>query len=129
MDTKEIRIAIPTNAPGGADSTVSEHFGHCDGFTVLTLKGGTISDEALVALPEHGQGGCMIPVQALVEAGADAVVVGGIGQRPLMGFQQFKVPVFHASGIRAVRDVAEAFYAEKLALLEPSQACGGGHEH
>ena len=39
-------IAIPSDAPGGLASTISEHFGHCGAFTIvgdLTIRGETRS--------------------------------------------------------------------------------------
>lgn len=33
----KIRIAIPTNSPGGFEAERSDHFGHCDIFTLLDV--------------------------------------------------------------------------------------------
>ena len=37
-------IAIPSEAPGGLDSTISEHFGHCGAFTIVEVEDGEIGD-------------------------------------------------------------------------------------
>ena len=35
-----MKIAIPTNAPGGIEGARSGHFGHCDVFTVVEVSDG-----------------------------------------------------------------------------------------
>ena len=32
-----MRIAIPTNNPGGLEASRSDHFGHCEVFTIVSL--------------------------------------------------------------------------------------------
>ncbi len=34
-----MRIGIPSDRPGGLDAGVSAHFGHCDLFTAVEIKG------------------------------------------------------------------------------------------
>lgn len=33
----KMRIAIPTNSPGGLDADRSDHFGHCDIFAMVDI--------------------------------------------------------------------------------------------
>ena len=46
----------------------------------------------------HTEGGCMAPVLVLAEHNVDAIVVQGIGGRPLMGFNQVGIPVLAGVG-------------------------------
>jgi len=126
-------IAVPTSHTADAKSIgdvhVSPHFGHCDQFTILTVSNGKITDSRHVATPEHGEGGCMVPVRMILNENADAVVVAGIGGRPLQGFDHFGIPVFHANGLSTVQDIVSAYCQKSLPVLDPSQACGGDHKH
>ena len=72
-------LAVPSNNPGGLEAIRSDHFGHCDLFTLVTIKDGAIDKVETVSNQEHGAGGCMIPVQFLKDQGVDVLVVGGIG--------------------------------------------------
>ena len=82
------RIAIPSMANGGLDGKRAGHFGHCDTFTLVDVKDGTIDKVTTIANQTHEQGGCMVPVNLLADNQVNALIVGGIGMRPLMGFRQ-----------------------------------------
>ena len=85
---KNGRIAVPSNGNGGLDATRSGHFGHCDVFTFIDIENGEIKNVSTIQNQEHVQGGCMVPVNLLASHNVNALVVGGIGMRPLMGFKQ-----------------------------------------
>lgn len=53
---KNVKIAVPTNNPGGMAATRSDHFGHCDLFTVIDLQDGKIAGVDTFANVEHGAG-------------------------------------------------------------------------
>ena len=38
-----MKVAIPSEKPGGLHASRSEHFGHCDVFTVVELKENSVS--------------------------------------------------------------------------------------
>ena len=84
-----MKIAFP-GTEAGLDSEIVAHFGHTAAFVTVEIAddGKTIGKVELVTNPPHGQGGCMMPVNILKNAGVTHVVLGGIGQRPLMGFVQ-----------------------------------------
>ena len=52
----------------------------------------------------HTEGGCMAPVLVLAEHNVDAIVVDGIGGRPLMGFNQVGIAVHAGVGRRRADD-------------------------
>ena len=89
------RIAIPSNGEGGLSGTRAGHFGHCDVFTLIDVEDGQIKEVSILKNQEHVQGGCMVPVNLLAQNRVNALVVGGIGMRPLMGFRQVGIDVFH----------------------------------
>lgn len=127
-----VKVVVPTNNPGGMEAERSDHFGHCDVFTLITINDGKIDSVETMEQIEHGAGGCMVPVQTLRDYGAHAIVVGGIGARPLAGFAEVGIDVYFAprEQIRTVDDVMTAFLAGNLPVMQPGQACkGGGNCH
>lgn len=119
-----LKLGFPTLNGSGLDDQVSPHFGHCPHFTLVDVDTDAKSVGAVnvVEQPPHMTGGCMVPVMALKKAGADAVVVNGIGMRPLMGFQQVGVTPF--LGLEGtVKENVDAFLAGKLEILSRG-TCG-----
>jgi predicted Fe-Mo cluster-binding NifX family protein len=121
------RIAVPSNNPGGLEGARSEHFGHCDLFTLVDVENGTVIGVNTVANVEHGAGGCMTPVSMLKEHGVQAILVAGMGARPLQGFAQVGIDVYFAArhAFETVAEVVSGMMENKLILMEPTQACQG----
>ncbi len=95
---KGIRIAIPSELPGGLEARRSGHFGRCECFTLVDLEDGAVGQVQVLTNAPHTEGGCMAPVMALAEHLVDAIVVDGIGGRPLMGFNQVGIAVHAGIG-------------------------------
>ncbi|MFP3983118.1 MAG: NifB/NifX family molybdenum-iron cluster-binding protein [Desulfurivibrionaceae bacterium] len=134
MDKK--RIAVPSSRPGGLDGNRSQHFGHCDMFTLVDIDQGKISAVGILNNENNGAGSCTGPVQLLRQNGVDAVVVAGIGARPLQGCEDAGIAVYFAAeqAYLRVEDVVSDFTANRLARMDPTQACQGhgkchGHSH
>ncbi|MFC1848007.1 NifB/NifX family molybdenum-iron cluster-binding protein [Chloroflexota bacterium] len=125
---KNGRIAVPSVGNGGLDGQRSQHFGHCDAFTLVDVENGEISNVTVVANQEHQEGGCMVPVIALSNLQVDALVVGGIGPRPLMGFNEFGIDVYHDAICTEIKPVVEGLIAGNLPIISVDQTCGGGGE-
>jgi len=123
---KNGRIAIPSNGQGGLDSTRAGHFGHCDVFTFVDVEEGKIQQVTTLQNQEHVQGGCMVPVNLLADNKVDALIVGGIGMRPLMGFRQVGINVYHDDQRAEIRPVVEDLIAGNLLEIKNDQVCGGG---
>jgi predicted Fe-Mo cluster-binding NifX family protein len=124
MPTKT--VAIPSMHPGGLDAMRSGHFGHCDVFTLIQVENGEIHDISVVQNPPHQQGGCQAPVNLLHSSGADAIIVGGIGMRPLMGFRQMGIEVYFGPEGETVGMVVDHLLQGRLELIGENQVCGGG---
>lgn len=123
-------IAIPSLNPGGLEAAVSEHFGHSDCFTLVTVEDNEVKDTKVLPGIPHEQGGCMAPVQYLASAGVQVMIAGGMGFRPLMGFQQVGIRVFHGGQTQTVSDAVEALTSGQLAQFSQQHTCGGaGHGH
>jgi predicted Fe-Mo cluster-binding NifX family protein len=123
---KNGRIAIPSNGEGGLKGTRAGHFGHCDVFTFVDVENGKIKEISTIQNQEHVQGGCMVPVNLLAGYEVNALVVGGIGMRPLMGFKQVGIDVYYDASRPEIRPVVEDLIAGKLPMIEENQVCGGG---
>jgi predicted Fe-Mo cluster-binding NifX family protein len=123
---KEGRIAVPSLNQGGLDGIRAGHFGHCDVFTLIDVENGEIKEVSTIQNQDHVQGGCMVPVQLLAENQVNALIVGGIGLRPLMGFKQVNIDVYYDVERGEIRPVVEDLIAGNLPLIQSDQVCGGG---
>ena len=119
-------VALPSESPGGLEANLSAHFGHCDVYTLVTVEDDQIKEVSLLPGVPHAQGGCMAPVQHLAGNGAKVLIAGGMGMRPLMGFNQVGIKVFHGGGSRAVKEAVEAFVQGRLPEFSQEHTCGGG---
>lgn len=124
MDT--VIIAIPSDLPGGLDAPLGQHFGHCDIYTIVEARGSEILDVRTLENVPHQQGGCMAPVNHLAGNGVNVLIAGGMGMRPLMGFQQVGVRVFHGGGAPSVGHAVSAFLMGGLPAFSLENTCGGG---
>jgi predicted Fe-Mo cluster-binding NifX family protein len=122
----KIRIAVPSIGEGGLDGQRAGHFGHCDVFTCIDAEDGKITSVTTIENVEHTQGGCMVPVNLLARHEVNALIVGGIGMRPLMGFRHVGIDVYHDDERPAIRPVIEDLLAGRLTLISDEQVCGGG---
>jgi predicted Fe-Mo cluster-binding NifX family protein len=125
-------LAVPSNTPGGLEAAVSNHFGHCDTFTLINIQAGKIAAVDTVANLEHGTGGCVEPVNVLRAKGVGALVVGGLGARPMQACADAGIAVYYtdkAAGAK-VEDAVSGLLAGKFAKMQPEQVCkGSGHCH
>jgi predicted Fe-Mo cluster-binding NifX family protein len=121
------KIAVPSTAPGGLDSLMSDHFGHCDLFTILTIQGQEVVAVSTVENVAHGAGGCLAPIGLLAEKGVNAIVVAGMGQRPLAGFQEAGIKVFWLarSPKPAIKELVAELCTGKRQPMALSQVCKG----
>lgn len=120
------RIAVPSLGNGGMDGQRAGHFGHCDVFTFVDVEGGKVKQVSTLSNQEHVQGGCMVPVNLLADNNVTSLIVGGIGMRPLMGFNQVGIDVFYDVDRAEIRPVVEDLIAGKLPIITNDQVCGGG---
>jgi predicted Fe-Mo cluster-binding NifX family protein len=120
------RIAIPSTLPGGMESALGAHFGHCECYTVVDVAEGRITQVGTLPNVPHVQGGCMAPVNHLAQSGVNVLLAGGMGMRPLMGFQQVGIKVYHGGDATMVKDAVDAFLAGGLVPFSLNQTCGGG---
>ena len=122
---RSIQVAVPSLSPGGLDAPCSPHFGRSEGFTIVKIEEGEIREARVVPNPPHGHGGCLAPVRTVASEGVEAVIVRGIGFRPLLGFRQAGIEVYLGPP-GTVRDAVTAFAEGGLDPLPEDFVCGGG---
>ena len=118
-------VAIPSALPGGLEAGMGMHFGHCEIYTIVDIEDGKVT--AIRTLPPiaHQQGGCLAPVNYLAGEGVNVLLAGGMGMRPLMGFNQVGVQVYYSGNYPTVGDAVQAFIEGKLPVFGPENSCGG----
>lgn len=121
-----MKIAFPSAAPGGLNGALSSHFGHCEVFTLVDVEGDEVKQVNSLPNAPHEQGGCMAPVMTLKNAGVEMLVAGGMGQRPLLGFQQVGIEVYFNENAATVDEALQLILGGKARKFGPAHVCGGG---
>jgi Mrp family chromosome partitioning ATPase/predicted Fe-Mo cluster-binding NifX family protein len=80
-----VKIAIPL-----AEGTLCNHFGHCEQFALIDLRGKNIIQKVMVTPPPHEPG--LLP-RWLGEKGVDLIIAGGMGQRAVSLFNERGIKV------------------------------------
>jgi predicted Fe-Mo cluster-binding NifX family protein len=124
---KNGRVAVPTAGQGGLEAQRSGHFGHCDTFTIIDIKDGGIENVSTVPNSEHPQGGCLVPVNLLASHNVNALIAGGMGIRPLLGFREAGLDVFCDTTHPGVRESVDALMDGTLERMSEDHVCQGGH--
>jgi predicted Fe-Mo cluster-binding NifX family protein len=119
-------IAVPSEQPGGMEAPLGAHFGHCAVYTLVSVSDSQINEVQVIPNVPHQQGGCMAPVQYLAGKGVKKLIAGGMGLRPLMGFQQVGIDVFYGGGAITVGEAINALVDGKLPQFSQENTCGGG---
>lgn len=118
---KNMKIVIPTE-----NERLCSHFGHCESFTFVDVNPETreiLNIETRV--PEEG-----ISCQSanwISEQGANIVLAGGMGGRPLDIFTRNGVKVVPGCPELPVKELVAGYLEGTLATGE--NACGGEHNH
>jgi len=128
-------IAVPSDTTDGLDAAISGHFGHCAAFTLVNVADDVIEEVSILENSGHVEGGCMAPVTLLKEQGVEVLLAGGLGGRPLAGFQQVGIEVRSKEEAGTVREAVELFVSGGCRVFGEEQTCGGGeggcggHDH
>lgn len=123
---KNIVVAVPSTHPGGLESALGAHFGHCDLYTLVDVVEGQVQNVRTLPNVPHQQGGCMAPVNHLAQNGVHVLIAGGMGMRPLMGFNQVGIDVLYGAGAQTVGEAVNAFLSGGLQQFTTEFTCGGG---
>ena len=117
-----MKICIPTS-----EGKLCSHFGHCDSFTFVEIDSKTheilnIEEQ----IPKEG-----ISCQSagwIAKMGANKVLAGGMGAKPMMMFAQNNVEVIAGCPELPIKEVVENYLSNTLEIGK--NTCGGkGHDH
>ena len=95
-------------------------------YTLVNVEDAQVKDVKVIPNVPHQQGGCMAPVNYLSENGVKALIAGGMGMRPLMGFNQVGIEVYSGGASRTVGEAVNALVSGELAQFSQEHTCGGG---
>jgi predicted Fe-Mo cluster-binding NifX family protein len=110
-----LRLAVPSDLPGGLDAARSGHFGTCPCFTVIDVVDDVMVNSFTVPNPRHPKGDSRLTqVLLLGENSVDVLIVAGIGRRPLLTCLQAGMRVFAGEDRHTVREVVQAFIDAEL---------------
>ena len=118
---KIMKIAIPTEG-----NKLCSHFGHCESFTFVEVNPDTkeiLNIESKI--PDDG-----ISCQSaswIAEEGANIILAGGMGQRPLQIFERTGVKVVPGCPELEIKELVNNFL--NSTLITGENACGGEHSH
>lgn len=112
-----MKIAVATE-----QGLVTQHFGHCEGFTIFEADGAEIKNQQFVPNPGHQPG--FLPV-FLKEQGADVVIAGGMGGRAQTLFDEQGIAVI----VGAVGDCKQAVKSYLSGSLKSTESVCHEHAH
>ncbi|MBN2518623.1 MAG: NifB/NifX family molybdenum-iron cluster-binding protein [Candidatus Altiarchaeota archaeon] len=86
-----MKIAIPSESPGGREAMVALHFGRCGFYTIWDT---TTEEFEIIENTSNHFGGAKAPPELLAGMGIQILLCGDIGPRALTMFKEFGVDVY-----------------------------------
>lgn len=118
-------LAVPSVGAGGLEGERSGHFGRCDVFTLVEVKDGEVTAVSVIDNPPHQEGGCLRPVELLASHSVNALVVAGMGARPLAGFRDAGIDVYFDDVTPGIGDVVKRVVTGECVPMDDRYVCGG----
>ena len=118
-----MRLVFPTNENEGYLSKRGAHFGKAKFYTIVTLQDGKIIDVEGIQNGGHDSGACGSAVTNIMNLKPDALIVGGIGGRPALGFAEAGLDVYFDQTSPTVQDSLNEFLANKLEKSSGQGTC------
>ena len=121
------KIAIPSMSDSGLESDICFHYGSCEYFTIVYIKNKDIESVKTISnLSPESEHNCTTPSMILKSHNVDAVLVAGIGGRPLMSLAEKSIKVF--AGITGkVSNAVEDYNNGLLQELSMNGTCNCSH--
>jgi predicted Fe-Mo cluster-binding NifX family protein len=119
-----MRVVIPTSTPDGLLAKRGAHFGKAPFYIAVDIENGEIAEVSAVENPGHAGGACGNAVTNIQSLGADALIVAGIGGRPLEGFKQVGIKVYFDNISPTVAEAVDRFIKGEIEEIRPEDACG-----
>ena len=123
--SERMLLAVPSLGEGGLEAERSAHFGQCDCFTLIDVVDGEIAEVRVVKNPPHEEGGCLRPVNLLASHGVNALIAGGMGARPLAGFNEAGIAVYFENQNPGIGDAVRLVLSGAVETMDARHVCGG----
>jgi len=114
-----MKICVPTMGGGGLDEQVCEHFGKAPTYTIVDTD---TSDLKVIENTSEHMGGVGKPPDLILSAGADTIVVSGLGQKAVARFEALGI-VVHIGAGGTVRDAIRALGEGALPRASSANVC------
>ena len=119
METKEIKIAVPTR-----DERIDDHFGHCDHYTIYTIENKEIKNKEQLASPQGC--GCKSGIAADLQAmGVKVMLAGNMGEGAKEKLESHDIRVIRGCSGN-IDTVVKGFLAGFV--FDSGKGCSGHHE-
>jgi len=119
-----MRVVIPTSTPDGLLAKRGAHFGKAPFYVIVDIENDKIKDIDFTPNPGHAGGACGNAVMNIKNLGADALIVSGIGARPLMGFKEVGIKVYYDNVSPTVEEAINKLINGEIGEIELENACG-----
>jgi len=121
------KIAIPSLNESGLESDVCFHYGSCEYFTIVDVSDKNIESVKTISnLSPEIEHNCAAPSKILESHNVNAVLVAGIGGRPLMSLAEKNIKVF--AGITGkVSNAVDDYNNGLLQELSMNGTCNCSH--
>ncbi len=121
------KIAIPSMNESGLESDVCFHYGSCEYFTIVDVSDKNIKSVKTISnLSPEIEHNCAAPSKILESHNVNAVLVAGIGGRPLMSLAEKNIKVF--AGITGkVSNAVDDYNNGLLQELSMNGTCNCSH--
>lgn len=123
--SERIVVAVPSLGDGGLESERSAHFGHSPAFTLVEVVDGAIASTSVLENGPHDHGACGSIVDRLAAEGVGAVIAGGMGGGPRMGFAEAGIPVYFDAVSPTPRAAVEGYLAGAMQEFGEDHQCRG----
>jgi len=116
-----MKIVIPS-----ADGKLCSHFGHCEYFTFVDINQETRQILSIDKVIPEGGVSCQ-SAHWLAEQGANLVIAGGMGGRPLNIFAENGITVITGCPELDIKEIVQDYLEDKL--VEGENVCAGEHHN
>ena len=109
-----MKIAFASSSTGGLNDKVSDKFGRCPTFTIVTVENGKIISVTMVENPGHKavSGAGIKAVQKLVNEGVDAIVAGNFGPNAEVALHEVGIKTYVVRNL-TIREALDKILSEK----------------
>ena len=111
---KNVIIAVATEDDRGLDATLSQHFGRCPYYVVVSTDGDEVTEVKTVQSPFFGSHGQPGEVPNFIKGlGADVIIAGGMGPKAIGFFNELGIETITGASGR-VSDVLMGYFKGQL---------------